>query len=115
MVKIPRPGTPVRGSRSGKPIMVLFDLLGRRWAMGVLWTLAKDGPLTFRDIQAACDSISPTVLNTRLKDLREAGLVEHGDGGYRATALGVELFEMLRPLGNWADDWAEGLPEEAAG
>ena len=35
MAKLPKPGQPVRGSRSGAPIMALFDLLGRRWAMGV--------------------------------------------------------------------------------
>ena len=43
----PLPGSPVRGSRSGAPVMALLDLLGRRWAMGVLWTLCEGGPATF--------------------------------------------------------------------
>jgi DNA-binding HxlR family transcriptional regulator len=49
---VARLGEPVRGSRSGQPIMVLFDLLSRRWAMGILWNLAE-GPRTFRDLQDA--------------------------------------------------------------
>lgn len=47
--KVPTPGTPVRGSKSGKPIMALFDLLGRSWALGVIWQLS-DGPATFRQL-----------------------------------------------------------------
>lgn len=105
MSEIPIPGRPVRGSRSGAPIMALFDLLGRRWAMGVLWTLCASGGLTFRELQARCESISPTVLNARLKELREAQLVEHDGAGYRATALGQELYGLLRPLGAWSRAW----------
>ena len=50
-VKIPRPGQPVRGSQTGQPIMVLFDLIGRRWSMGILWNLSGQ-TRTFRDLQA---------------------------------------------------------------
>ena len=76
MAKLPKPGQPVRGSRSGSPIMALFDLLGRRWAMGVLWTTNEHGPLTFRSLQEKCETISPAVLNQRIKELRAAGLLE---------------------------------------
>ena len=89
---IVRGGEPVKGSRTGQPIMVLFDLLSRRWAMGVLWNLA-DGPRTFRDLQARCGSASPTVLNTRLKELRDVGLVEKTTGGYALSGTGRELFD----------------------
>ena len=47
-----RPGVSVRGSRSGRPIMAALDLLGRRWALRILWEL-RAGPLTFRAIRAA--------------------------------------------------------------
>lgn len=108
----PVPGRPVRGSQSGVPIMVLFDLLGRRWAMGVLWTLSKEGPCTFRQLQELCDSVSPTVLNARLKELRQAGLVEHGEGGYQALPLGRELYDLLVPLGSWSRKWAQLHPSQ---
>jgi len=105
---VARLGDPVRGSRSGQPIMVLFDLLSRRWAMGILWNLA-DGPRTFRDLRERCDSASPSVLNTRLKELRSVDLIENTPGGYALTESGRELFRHLEPLGDWAMDWVPGL------
>lgn len=109
MTKLPLPGKPVRGSQSGAPIMALFDLLGRRWAMGILWTLCKEGPCTFRELQERCGSISPTVLNTRLKELRQAGLIEHSGEGYRAMPKGTELYSLLVPLGAWSKEWARTI------
>ncbi len=102
---IPRPGTPVRGSRSGRPIMVLLDLLGRRWALRILWELAAR-PLSFRELQARCDSMSPSVLNQRLAELRRTGIVEVGTAGYRLTADGQSLLQALAPLSDWAKRWA---------
>jgi DNA-binding HxlR family transcriptional regulator len=98
----PRVGKSVRGSRSGRPIMVVLDLLGRRGAMRVLWELRGE-PLTFRALQDAA-ATNPALLNTRLKELREAGLVEH-DGGYRLTAEGRALLAALQPLWSWAETW----------
>ncbi len=104
----PRPGRPVRGSKTGKPIMALFDLLGRSWAMGVVWNLGE-GPATFRALQQRCESISPTVLNRRLKELQEARWIEKSGRGYVLTSEGKELLELLRPLGVWSKRWAEHL------
>lgn len=108
----PIPGSPVRGSGSGAPVMALFDLLGRRWSMGVLWQLCEGGPATFRALQSRCDGVSPSVLNTRIKELRHAGLVGDGPDGYFGTPEGMALFAMLRPLGEWAHDWAAGFDRE---
>lgn len=108
---IPRPGKPVRGSRTGAPIMAAFDLLGRRWAMGIIWNLSK-GPATFRGLQGACESISPSILNSRLKDLKAAGLVERSLEGYLLTSMGRELFSLLRPLGEWSIRWAKAVSKD---
>lgn len=98
---------PVRGSRTGRPIMALLDLLGRRWTLRVLWEL-RDGPLTSRALRAACDEVSPTVLQARLADLREAGLVDHEAGrGYGVTPLGRELLAAFLPLYGFAERWAD--------
>jgi len=105
-VTTPRVGQPVRGSRSGKPIMVVLDLLGRRGAMRVLWELRAGDALTFRALQEAADT-NPALLNTRLKELREAGLVDH-EGGYRLTADGRALLSALQPLWAWAEAWGGG-------
>ena len=50
----------VRGSSTGRPIMVLLDLLGRRWSLRILWEL-REAPLTSRALRSACDEASPTV------------------------------------------------------
>nr|WP_206675561.1 helix-turn-helix domain-containing protein [Solimonas terrae] len=97
---------PVRGSRSGRPIMALLDLLGRRWTLRVIWEL-RDGPLSFRALQSACADMSPSVLNQRLAELREALLIEAGEQGYGLSALGRSLLEQFAPLDRWAESWAQ--------
>ena len=112
-MSIPIPGQPVRGSQSGTPIMAIFDLLGRRWAMGIIWNLSR-GQATFRELQAACESISPSILNKRLKELREAGLIERALEGYQLTHQGTELFGLLKPFGVWAVKWAKEMAPDKA-
>jgi DNA-binding HxlR family transcriptional regulator len=98
----------VRGSKTGRPIMALLDLLGRRWSLRVLWELSG-GALTFRALRERCDDVSPTVLNTRLAELREVGLIEAGEKGYVLTADAVALSALLLPLDKWAAHWAARL------
>jgi DNA-binding HxlR family transcriptional regulator len=100
----PKIGSPVRGSTSGKPIMVALDMLGRRGALRVLWELRGE-PLTFRALQDACQT-NPGSLNSRLKELRDLGIVDHNAGGYRLTDHGRALMTALEPLQDWADHWA---------
>jgi DNA-binding HxlR family transcriptional regulator len=101
----PRPGARVRGSATGRPIMALLDLLGRRWTLRVIWEL-RDGPLTFRDLQAACDGMSSSVLNQRLGELRGAGIAERAGEGFRLTDEGRRLLAAFEPLDAWARRWA---------
>jgi len=108
---LPIPGKPVRGSRSGQPIMVLFDLLGRSWAMGIIWKLSE-GACTFRELQERCESVSPTTLNTRLKELTGAGLITRTLEGYCLTRSGDELFNLLVPIGKFAKVWSRKLKSE---
>jgi len=94
--------------------MALLDLLGRRWALRILWELRDGASLRFRPLQARCGGISSSVLNDRLRELREARIVEVGDGdGYSLTPDGRELLQILAPLDRWAKGWAERLDETA--
>jgi DNA-binding HxlR family transcriptional regulator len=98
----------VRGSRTGRPIMVLLDLLGHRWTLRIVWEL-RDQARRFRQLQ---DSIgaSPTIINIRLAELRDAKLVElDPDSGYRLTVLGEELLQLMLPLHVWSEKWAKAL------
>ena len=86
--------------------MQVLDWLGRRWTLRVLWEL-RGGALPFRALQERCDAVSPTVLNDRLRELRDAGMVELRDGsGYGLTPDGQSLGDVLMPLHAWADRWA---------
>ena len=97
----------VRGSSSGRPIMALLDLLGRRWSLRIVWEL-REQPLNSRALRTACDEASPTVLQARLSELRGAGLVELVPAsGYRLTELGRELFETFLPLHRFAERWSK--------
>jgi DNA-binding HxlR family transcriptional regulator len=97
---------PVRGSRTGRPIMVLLDLLGRRWTLRIVWEL-REAPKRFRELQALIGA-SPTIINTRLAELREAKLVQlDEDAGYRLTTLGEEMLRLLLPLHLWSEKWAK--------
>jgi DNA-binding HxlR family transcriptional regulator len=107
-VAVPRPGRPVRGSRTGRPIMALLDLLGRRWALRVLWELRVE-TLNFRELRSRCDSMSPSVLNQRLGEMRDSGVVELIGEGYRLTKEGGELLLTLAPIEHWAKRWARRM------
>ncbi|MGX5174909.1 winged helix-turn-helix transcriptional regulator [Aliikangiella sp. IMCC44653] len=104
----PLPNKPVRGSSSGIAIMAVFDLLGRKWNMRIMWELSSTA-LSFRALQEHCDNMSPSVLNTRIKQLTEAKLIYTSTEGYKLTELGYSLMDTLNPLRNWAEEWEKTL------
>ena len=85
--------------------MALLDLLGRRWALRVLWELREGSAPTFRELQQRCDGVSSSVLTERLRELGEAALVEHDGDGYALTEQGRALLGHLAPLDAWAAGW----------
>ena len=83
-------------------VLALFDVLGRRWALRVLWEL-RIGGLTYRELAARAPDMSTSVLTQRLRELRAAGLVDHERGsGYRLTVKGSELLGHIADLRDWA-------------
>jgi DNA-binding HxlR family transcriptional regulator len=108
-MKMPKLGGPVRGSTTGRPVMVLLDLLGRRMALRILWELSNaNAPLTFRALEAAAET-NPSVLNKRLKELRDTQIVEHCQEGYRLTYEGRSLVALIAPLHAWSESWGSKL------
>ncbi|MDP4982966.1 winged helix-turn-helix transcriptional regulator [Pseudoalteromonas tunicata] len=105
---IPIPGQAVRGSKTGKPIMALFDLLGRTWCLGIIWQL-RESPATFRELQLRCEDISPTLLNSRLKELAALGLVIKTPHGYDLSQHAQLLAEHIKPMAAWSQTWADLL------
>jgi DNA-binding HxlR family transcriptional regulator len=93
--------------------MAAMDLLGRRWALRILWEL-RDGPLGARALQGRCDRMSSSVLYARLEELTGAGLLTRdAAGAYRLTELGAALGPALESLDGWARRWAGELSDHA--
>jgi DNA-binding HxlR family transcriptional regulator len=87
--------------------MALLDLLGRRWALRAIWELRDGRPATFRELQRRCGDVSSSVLNDRLRELRDAGIVTAASGeGYKLTVDGHDLIGALTPVEGWAKRWA---------
>ena len=84
----------------------LLALMEARYAMRVLWALRDGQPQTFRLLQDSIGGITPNTLNTRIKELRLAGLLTHGEAGYVATPTGQDLARRLGDLQPFANKWA---------
>jgi len=92
----------------------LLALLEARYAMRVLWALRDGHAQTFRLLQDSVGGITPNTLNTRIKELREAGLVSHGGDGYSLTVSGQDLLKRLSDLQAFAGKWQLGQVKKAA-
>ncbi|MGW9209432.1 winged helix-turn-helix transcriptional regulator [Embleya sp. NPDC055664] len=109
---IPRPGSPVRGSTTGRAPMAALDLLGRRWILRLIWELSRE-PAGFRALQRRCDDMSSSVLNNRLRDLVEARIAaQDPTGRYTLTPTGTRLVTALDPLREWSAEWASELDKD---
>ena len=90
----------------------LLGLLESRYAMRVLWALRDGHPQTFRLLQDSIGNITPNTLNTRIKELREAGLLTHGGEGYAVTPMGADLLKRMGDLPAFASKWVVGLAKK---
>ena len=110
--KTPLPRTPVRGSRTGRPMMAALDLLGQRWTLRVIWELQQQ-PAGFRELRRRADAMSSSVLADRLRRLVDAGIVDTDtQGRYVLTDLGKGLGPALEPLKAWSEGWAATQPSD---
>ena len=94
-------------SKENAAVGQLLALLEARYALRVLWALRDGHPQTFRLLQDSVGGITPNTLNTRIKELREAGLVNHGNEGYLVTPSGADLLKRLSDLQAFAVRWGQ--------
>jgi DNA-binding HxlR family transcriptional regulator len=87
---------------SSRPVEAALDLLGRRWALRLVWELRRS-TLSFSELRQRT-GISPSVLSARLRELVEAGVLEQdGVRRYRLSGRGRELARLLYELNRWAE------------
>ena len=93
-----------------------LDHVGDRWTLLIVRELLL-GDRTFRDLQAALDGISPSLLTQRLSGLRADGLVERNEAPrrskgveYRLTDAGRGLEAVVIELIRWGSRWMRDGP-----
>ena len=96
-------------SKDNDAVIELFGLLESRYAMRVIWALADGHPQTFRLLQDSVGGVTPNTLNTRIKELRAAHLVDHNGSGYRLTPQGADLARRLGELKGFAGRWGQHM------
>ena len=93
--------------------------LGDRWSLVIVRELLIHGSRTYSDLLAGVPGVSRSVLASRLRKLRDLGIVEHIPRDpdermvehYRVTYAGRELLPVLEALRGWSDRF---VPEESA-
>jgi DNA-binding HxlR family transcriptional regulator len=88
--------------------MAALDLLGRRWALRVLWEL-RLGAVGARPLLERCEGLSSSVLYERLRELADAGLVKRAGQQWALTRLGADLADAIAPLDAWSQRWARAV------
>ena len=101
-------------SKENAAVNQLLALLEARYALRVLWALRDGHAQTFRLLQDSVGGITPNTLNTRIKELREAGVVSHSGEGYCLTISGQDLLKRLSDLQAFAAKWQAGQVRKAA-
>ena len=101
-------------AKDNAAVIQLFDLLESRYAMRVIWALSDGHPQTFRLLQDSVGGVTPNTLNTRIKELRAARLVDHSGHGYRLTTQGSDLARRLMEVQQFAGKWSQHQARAAA-
>ncbi len=95
------------------------EQLGDRWSLVIVRELLLYGSRTYSDLLAGASGISRSVLASRLRKLRDLGLVErvrpagddHAPEHYEITYAGRELLPVLEALRGWSERF---VPEDPA-
>ena len=92
------------------PISHASSVLGERWTLQIIREMLF-GASRFTDFQKYLPRLSPTLLNSRLRSLEEAGIVIKkrisGQRGYEylLSPSGQALAPVLREIGKWGIHW----------
>ena len=88
-----------------------FSILGKKWT-GLIIDVLLDGPRRFKDLSQAIPGVSDRVLVERLKELQKEEIVTRDlddtcdiRSGYRLTAKGKALRNVMNEVQEWANQW----------
>lgn len=88
-----------------------YQLIGKKW-IGLIIHSLLDEPKRFSEIHAYIPDLSKRVLNERIKELEESGIVLRNvitdrpvRVEYSLTRKGNELGKALKAVETWAEKW----------
>lgn len=108
----------VRGYGQFCPVARASEVLAERWTPIIVRNLLL-GCTTFNDIASGAPGLSRALLTKRLRELRQAGVIEirpksDGHGSvYQLTQAGRDLWGVLNAMGGWALKWMELSPDQS--
>lgn len=92
------------------PIERGMRLIGGKWKGSILWHL-KDGPVRFNDLARQLGGASKKMVNQRLKEMEEIGLLERRvlstrpiAVAYEITDFGRSALDVLDQLRMWSEE-----------
>lgn len=95
------------------PVAMASEFFCTRWTVLIIRELAF-GTTRFNDLRRGLTRISPALLSQRLKEFEAAGIVERRPAAgepnvfeYHLTPSGLELFPIVKGLGEWGQRWIE--------
>jgi len=101
--------TSAKPSRKICPIERGMRLIGGKWKGSILWHL-KDGPVRFNDLSRQLGGASKKMVNQRLKEMEEMGLLQRRVLSTRPIAVAYEITDFGRSALDALDQlrvWAE--------
>lgn len=88
-----------------------FMLLGKRWT-GLIIRVLMNGPQRFKELSQLIPGLSDRMLNERLKELDDQGIVKRTvfpempvRVEYELTQKGRDLYKVMQEVQCWADRW----------
>ena len=92
------------------PIERGMRMIGGKWKGSILWHL-KDGPVRFNDLARQLGGASKKMVNQRLKEMEETGLLERRvlstrpiAVAYEITDFGRSALDVLDQLRVWSEE-----------
>ncbi|MCJ8012131.1 helix-turn-helix transcriptional regulator [Paenibacillus sp. KQZ6P-2] len=92
-------------------VELAYQITGKKWVNLIIHTLMEE-PKRFSEIQAYIPDLSKRMLNERIKELEDSGIVIRNvitdrpiRTEYSLTRKGTELGRALRAVEEWAEKW----------
>ncbi len=91
------------------PSRQVFDMIGNKW-VGLIIAALHAGPLRHGQLRTTIAGVSQKMLTQALRELERDGLVTRTVTAsvpprvdYELTSLGQDLWTVIQPLKNWAE------------